>query len=284
MVITEKGWSRAPFSAELRTQLHSGFVVDYSHPPGPVIPPLKGVQLNSHPLQIPVTEDSPNLGRNVGSFWERMKGFTVRNPEMHTRVEKIKLAIGRSRAPATCKAFSSSYKRFKHFCRTKGITLDDVTEVEFAVYLQDLADSSSSAAPVMQAVAAVSWYSQMAGRQDPTKYQVISAIVSAAKHAAPPTKHKEPVTIEHLKAIRNFSRDKDTYSAACTYTLSLALYASCSRLDETITLRRKHIKIHHNYVRIFIPSSKTDQYKGGVAKYMRKGRVMSSAGLQKLAR
>ncbi len=140
-----------------------------------------------------------------------------------------------------------SYKKFKQFCKAEGLALDRVTEAEFAFYLQGIADEGSSVAHM---VAAVSWFSHMADRPDPTKHQLISAIVSAARCTAPPTKHKEPATIAHLKAIRDFTKAKNTYSSACTYAIAIALYASCSRLDETVNLRRQHIKIHHNYVRL----------------------------------
>ncbi len=167
--------------------------------------------------------------------------------------------------------YSASYKKFKHFCRTKGLALDDITEAELTFYLQGLAEQGGSVAKVTHAVAAVSWFSQITDRPDPTKHPLISSIGSMARRAAPPTKHKEPTTIAHRKANRDYARTKGTHVVAHTYALALALYASCSRLSETIVLHRKHIRIHHNYVRL-IPSSKTDQFKKGITKYMRKGR------------
>ncbi len=132
--------------------------------------------------------------------------------------------------------------------------------------------TGGSAVKVTHAVAAFSWYSQIADRPDPTKHSIISSIIATARRAALPIKHKEPTTITHLKAIRDYAKGKGTYAAARTYALALALYASCSRLSETIVLSRRHIKIHHNYVRLSIPASKTDQFKKGITKYMRKGR------------
>ncbi len=211
---------------------------------------------------------SNTLGRGAGSVWDCMHSFAGQNPQACARLDQIRRAIGHSRAPATNKAYAASYKKFKRFCKAEGLALDRVTEAEFAFYLQGIADEGGSVVHVAHTVAAVSWFSQMAEMPDPTKHQLISAIVSAAQRDAPPTKHKEPITIAHLKAIRDFAKAKNTYSSACTYAIAIALYASCSRLDETVNLRIQHIKIHHNYVRLFIPPSKTDQYKGGVTKCM----------------
>ncbi len=159
-----------------------------------------------------------------------MQLLAAKNLQSRSRLEQTKKAIGQSRAPATNKAYSASYKKYKHFCRIEGLALDDMMEAEFAFYLQG-----------------------------PAEHQLISSIGAAARRAAPPTKHKEPATIANLKAIRGYAKARGTCTAACTYTLAPALYASCSRLSETIVLQRKHIKIHHNYVRLFIPSSKSDQ-------------------------
>ncbi len=213
-----------------------------------------------------------HLGGRKVNVWKHMQSLAAKHPQAQSRLEQIKKAIRRSRAPATNKAYSASYKKFRHFCKTEGLALDSITEAEFTFYLQGLAEQGGSAVKVTHAVAAVSWYSWIADRMDPTKHAIISSIIAAARRAAPPIKHKEPATIAHLKAIRDYAKERGTYAAARTYTLAIALYASCSRLSETIALSGRHIKIHHNYIRLFIPVSKTDQFKNGITKYMRKGR------------
>ncbi len=46
------------------------------------------------------------------------------------------------------------------------------------------------------------------------------------------------------------------------------LYGSCSRLDDIISLRRKHIRIEVGFVKLTLPRSKTDQIRDSREKFL----------------
>ncbi len=195
-----------------------------------------------------------------------------RNLDQRDRLDRIRKMVGRSRAPATIRAYELSFSQFKEFCRKEGTPLSEADGASVALFIEELSFKGKSAASITQAVSAIAWKYQMFDRADPTKNKVVSALVAAVKRTAEPTKHKEPAILDHLKWLRDVAWAKRTFVTMRTFVIAMTLFGSCSRLDEIIQLQRKHITVHRNFVKLELPRSKTDQVRSGYIKYMPKGR------------
>ena len=90
-------------------------------------------------------------------------------------------------------------------------------------------------------------------------------IVKSSKHQkSEPVMKKKPITTDIIRSILDIHNKKDAnlknlrIAALC----SLA-FAGCFRYDELCSIAPKHIEFHSDYIRIFVPRSKTDVYREG---------------------
>ena len=89
-------------------------------------------------------------------------------------------------------------------------------------------------------------------------------IESAKRQKSQPVMKKKPITTEIIRSILDIHKKKDAnlknlrIAALC----SLA-FAGFFRYDELCNIVPKHIEFHSDYIRIFVPRSKTDVYREG---------------------
>ena len=89
-------------------------------------------------------------------------------------------------------------------------------------------------------------------------------IESAKRQKSQPVMKKKPITTEIIRSILDIHNKKDAslknlrIAALC----SLA-FAGFFRYDELCNIVPKHIEFHSDYIRIFVPRSKTDVYREG---------------------
>ncbi len=124
---------------------------------------------------------------------------------------------------------------------TLSTSVENASPAELAFFLQAMICEGKSASLVSQTVSTVSWHFQVSDRLDLTKHKVIGQLVAAARKIAPPILHKEPVGMEHLLFMRHQATEAGMFSTARAFLLSLTMYSSCSRMDDVISLSRRHI-------------------------------------------
>ena len=89
-------------------------------------------------------------------------------------------------------------------------------------------------------------------------------IESAKRQKSQPVMKKKPITTDIIRSILDIHNKKDAnlknlrIAALC----SLA-FAGFFRYDELCNIVPKHIEFHSDYIRIFVPRSKTDVYREG---------------------
>ena len=92
----------------------------------------------------------------------------------------------------------------------------------------------------------------------------MKTIKEAAKRAlAKPVVKKQPVSPHNMKQLMKKLWQSADLLQMRTLTLALLSYAGFLRYDEVHRVRREHISFLPTYMKIFIPSSKTDQHNVG---------------------
>lgn len=137
--------------------------------------------------------------------------------------------------------------------------------MHLCLYLNFLIQKSSSAAPIEEAVNAVSWVHILAVVEDPTKHPLVVQVVAGAKRIlARPTLKKEPITAEILGSlVKRFGQLNASLSDIRTLAICLISYAGFFRYNEISNLKESDVCVYQDHLEIFVESSKTDQLRDG---------------------
>ena len=93
-------------------------------------------------------------------------------------------------------------------------------------------------------------------------------VESAKRQKSQPVRKKKPITTDIIRSILDVHNKKD----ANLKNLRIAARALCSlafagffHYHELCNIVPKHIEFHSDYIRIFVPRSKTDVYREGIS-------------------
>ena len=174
----------------------------------------------------------------------------------------------KSRADTTTKAYvrvirkSLEWSKSRHFNMQLPFPLSVVS-----LYLFEVQQSCTSSSSVILAHAALKWLHSFVPSLDrnPLDSEFCRNIIESAKRQkSQPVMKKKPITTEIIRSILDIHNKKDAnlknlrIAALC----SLA-FAGFFRYDELCNIVPKHIEFHSDYIRIFVPRSKTDVYREG---------------------
>lgn len=128
-----------------------------------------------------------------------------------------------------------------------------------------MVQSARSAAPLEEAVNALSWVHRMATVEDITGHPIVVQVLAGAKRLlAHKTTKKEPITPEHLLLlVQRFGARDASLADVRALTVCLLGFAAFLRFDELSKLRLCDITIFGDHMELFIESSKTDQLRQG---------------------
>ena len=75
---------------------------------------------------------------------------------------------------------------------------------------------------------------------------------------------KKPITTDIIRSILDIHNKKDANVKNLRIAaLGSSAFAGCFRYDELCNIVPKHIEFQSDYIRIFVPHSKTDVYREG---------------------
>ena len=174
----------------------------------------------------------------------------------------------KSRADATAKSYMRVIKKFLDWCKSKQISF----ELPFplgvvSLYLFEVQQSCSSSSSVILTHAALKWLHSFVPSLDcnPLDSDFCRNIIESAKRQrSQPIMKKKPITTEIIRNILDVHNKEDSnlkdlrIAALC----SLA-FAGFLRYDDLCNIVPKHIEFHNDYIRIFLPRSKTDINREG---------------------
>ena len=98
----------------------------------------------------------------------------IQDPELKDLAESLPLIVLHSKAPATVKKYSGAFSRWKRWATSKpGLEVFPAKPFQVALYLNFLARSATTSAPVEEAINALSWAHQLAVVEDPTVHSLV---------------------------------------------------------------------------------------------------------------
>ena len=170
-----------------------------------------------------------------------------------------------SRAPSTSSKYFSSYNRWRSWAREHGLTVFPASPFHFAIYLRHLMTGAKTASPLESAVHSITWFHQLGGEPSPSDHPLVKSTLAGAQRVlARQTIKKEPITVSQLEQLVA----SKAHSVASLYNIRsvvicLLAFAAFLRFDELAKLVRSDVRIGDDMLKLFIQSSKTDQYRDG---------------------
>ena len=145
------------------------------------------------------------------------------------------------------------------------MTVFPASPFHVASYLCHLMTEAKTASPLESAVHSIAWFHQFGGEPSSSDHPLVKSIVAGAQRLlAHQTTKKEPITVSQLEQLVASKAD----SMASLYNIRsvvicLLAFAAFLRFDELAKLVRSDVKIENDMLKLFIQSSKTDQYRDG---------------------
>lgn len=164
--------------------------------------------------------------------------------------------------PVLSSKYFSSYIRWRSWAREHGLT---ASPFHFAIYLRHLMTEAKTASPLDSAVHSIAWLHKLGGEPSPSDHPLVkSTLAGAQRLLAHQTTKKDPITVSQLEQLVASKVD----SMASLYNvrsvaICLLAFAAFLRFDELPKLLRSDVKIGNDMLKLFIQSSKTDQYRDG---------------------
>lgn len=164
--------------------------------------------------------------------------------------------------PVLSSKYFSSYNRWRSWAREHGLI---ASPFHFAIYLRHLMTEAKTASPLDSAVHSIAWFHQLGGELSPSDHPLVkSTLAGAQRLLAHQTTKKDPITVSQLEQLVASKVD----SMASLYNIRsvvicLLAFAAFLRFDEFAKLLRSDVKIENDMLKLFIQSSKTDQYRDG---------------------
>ena len=190
---------------------------------------------------------------------------TLQDPELRRLASSLPSTVLSSRADSTVTKYGYAFQRWKVWAEQRSeVPVFPVSEVHFSLYLQHLSETVHSASAVQEAVNAVGWVNQLAGREPIAQSALVRATLAGLKRAlAKPKVKKEPVTVEMLTALVQSLGVSPSLSELRLAATCLLAFAAFLRYDEIAKLRCCDITFSGGNMAVHILSSKTDQYRQG---------------------
>lgn len=179
-----------------------------------------------------------------------------------------------SRANSTTKTYLRTIRKFLEWCKSKMLSIQLPFPVsKLSLYLFELYQScASSASLIIQAHAALKWFHSLVPSLDrnPLDSKFCRNIIESAKRVkSKPITKKMPFFSQIIRDIINvYSKEESNLKDLRVAALCSLAFAGFFRYNELCNILPSHIEFHSEYLRIFVPQSKTDVYREGKYVYI----------------
>ena len=195
-------------------------------------------------------------------IWQELASFD--SPELTRLASSVQESVIRSRADSTTKKYLGAFRRWKTWAQQHSLQVFPVKESHLVLYMQSLAESSSSNSAVEEIYNAMSWIHAMANCDSPTDSQFVGTVMQGLqRNLAQPVTKKLLVTTEMLAAIVDDAEKSRSLADWRLATACVISYAAFLRFNELIHIRAVDVKFNDEFMSISIPKSKTDQLRKG---------------------
>ena len=188
----------------------------------------------------------------------------LENPELRGLAERLPTSTLNSKAESTTRKYLGAFRRWKTWASSHSLDVLPAAEQHVALYLQQVAETSSSRAATEEAVYALAWAHDLAGIASPTTGILVQTTLQGLRRLlAKPVLKKEPITIEMLRAMVDDVTKNETLANVRLTAACLLAFSGFLRFNELVNIRCCDVSIGVEMLKIRIPKSKTDQLRKG---------------------
>jgi site-specific recombinase XerD len=196
--------------------------------------------------------------------WGYLNLGAIQHPELRRLATSLPRVMSDKWADSTCKAYMSAFLKFKAWAdQFDEVSHLSVSPGHICLYLVSLGQSKVSVSVLNAALAGISWAHKMAGFNSPTSNDTVKLTAEGLKRQlSRPRNVASPILPEHLISMIEVS-NLSNLSDLRVLAIILIAFAGFMRFSEMAGIRTGHMKIVETHLEIFLPTSKTDQFRQG---------------------
>ena len=184
-------------------------------------------------------------------IWQRAQ--TENNDELARLARELPRVMAGSKAPATVKAYTGGFSRWKTWATRQGIQPLPAEPYYVGLYLISVSQSVTSPSAIDLALFSLSWAHNISGLCDPAKDTCVKEISASLKRALSGNKKKKEVfTIELLNKLESITQPKNCLQKMRLYMMCLLSFAGFLRFDEVSHLKYNEITFESTHMVLFI--------------------------------
>ena len=170
-----------------------------------------------------------------------------------------------SRAASTNKKYAAGWRRWKDWASRFAIPVFPALPLHVALYLRHLLSTANTISPLECAIYSIAWAHTVASATSPTTHPlVISTFAGCKRHLAKSRAPKKPISPSMLESyIDTCPEYTSNLDDMRTLFVVLVGYAGFLRVNEILNIQVRHITIEREYMQIFLPKRKNDQFRQG---------------------
>ncbi|MBV9547079.1 MAG: tyrosine-type recombinase/integrase [Chloroflexi bacterium] len=165
---------------------------------------------------------------------------------------------GRSKSPATIKAYASGWRDFLQFCEQRDLNALPATDDSVAAYLAGLADGGAKAATIARRLVVISQAHRAADLPSPTTSSLVRRTHAGIRRSIGTAQlRKAPAKVDELKLMLGVV--PDTRVGLRDRALLLLGFAGAFRRSELVSLEVSDLEFSQAGLIVTLRKSKTDQ-------------------------
>ena len=180
-----------------------------------------------------------------------------------------------SKAPSTLQKYRSGWLKWRDWAASKiGVQVIPAKPLHIALFISELVKNSvkndTGISPIECVVYSIRWGHNLAGIEEcPTSHPLVkSSLEGARRKLARPVQPKEPLSVDTVLRIAGHYTCSSSLAVIRFLFILLVGFAGFFRMDEIRNLSVKDVSICSEYMSVFIPKRKNDQYREGHTSFL----------------
>ena len=175
-----------------------------------------------------------------------------------------------SRAPSTVQKYRSGWLRWRQWAAFKiGVQVIPAKPLHVALFISELTvisvSNNTGISSIESVLYGIKWGHSLAGIVDcPTSHPLVkSSLEGARRKLARPVQPKEPLSVDTVCRIADHYISSSSLAVIRFLFILLVGFAGFFRMDEIRNLSVNDVSICSEYMSVFVPKRKNDQYREG---------------------
>ena len=200
---------------------------------------------------------------------------SLADPSLRKLVPDLLRLQFESKAPSTVQKYRSGWIRWREWADSKfGVSVIPAKPLHIALFISELTavsiSNNTGISPIQSVVYSIKWGHSLAGIVEcPTGHPLVkSSLEGARRKLARPVQPKEPLSVDTVLRIAEYYISSSSLAVIRFLFVLLVGFAGFFRMDEIRNLTVKDVSIFNEYMSVFIPKRKNDQYREGHTSFL----------------